>query len=266
MYKIIFSDLDGTLLDDNGKISDDNLKYIKKASDKGIRFVICSGRSYVSLEKFINVVGNNKKDDYGICYNGGIIYKTHSNEIITEHRLERDTAVKIAKMCRKYNDDVGVIGYVRDKLIVEKVNQIVDEYCEYAKIDPVVVNDFSDIDEDFSKVVVNGFNTALKKLEKESDSIPNINKFFSSPILYEFGRLGVDKGSALKELCRLLNIDIKEAIAVGDNYNDISMIEQAGLGIAVSNSENEVKEIADYITISSNNDSPFKEIVEKFIL
>ncbi|MDR2940336.1 MAG: HAD-IIB family hydrolase [Clostridiales bacterium] len=92
------------------------------------------------------------------------------------------------------------------------------------------------------------------------------NIFFSAPILLEFTNLEVSKGVGVKFVSDLLHIDLKDVIAVGDNQNDVPMIKATGLGVAVSNAVDELKEAADYITKNDCDHGAIKEVIEKFIL
>ena len=123
--------------------------------------------------------------------------------------------------------------------------------------------------EPVSKVIIIGDNEELKKVENEvmTTNIKNeMTTFFSADILYEFNPIGIDKGTGLKELSKILNINIEETIAIGDNYNDLSMIKAAGLGVCCVNGENGVKDFADYITKADNNQGAVAEVINKFIL
>jgi hydroxymethylpyrimidine pyrophosphatase-like HAD family hydrolase len=89
---------------------------------------------------------------------------------------------------------------------------------------------------------------------------------YSSNRYMEFNSLGVDKGNGLIDLAKLLNIDIKDTIAVGDNYNDMAMLKVAGLSVAAGNAVEDVKKVCDYTTKADNNEGVVAELIEKFIL
>lgn len=269
-YKYILTDLDFTLLDDSRLIPKANIEAAAKLERLGIKLVLASGRSFMSLAKFINRLNLNKKGNYAIGYNGGIIYEADTNNILIEHKLSSNLANRIIKECKKF--DVDIIIYDTDKLIAESRSEKVNEYCRISGIEPIITNlsEYLSLSEkEISKILLKSNNNELKKAEQyfmASDISKYAAIFFSSSDLFEFNPYGIDKGSALEEFAELMNVSSEEIIAVGDNYNDIPMIERAGLGIAVSNAVPEAKAAADYVTISDNNAGVFKEIIEKFIL
>ncbi len=268
MYKLILCDLDATLLDDNKNIPNINIVNIKKAIDKGCRFVLSSGRSNMSLNNFNKELGLNVKGCYCIGYNGGIIYEVDSLRVLIEHLLEGKFAVKAVRLCREYNVDLMV--YYNERLYFEKPSERINLYAKRSKLIPIQVDNLENVcANDVSKVIIIGRNCILKDIEGEvynrkMDS--EMTTFFSADDLYEFNPLNIDKGTALDELSNILKIDKSKIIAIGDNMNDISMIRKAGLGVAVRNGTDEIKAAADYITEKTNNEGAVAEVIEKFVL
>lgn len=269
MYRVLISDLDGTLLDDNKNISKENLDAIEHIIKKGFIFMIASGRSNMSLDIFNKDIGLNKAGMYCIAYNGGMIFNAESGEKKIEHFLEKDEAVSILDITRKYNSEfVNTMLYTEGELYIENFNEDTDRYCKRSFLEPKVVKDLRSLkNKNINKIFSLGRRDILEEIEKECNCT-NIkykcSAFYSGDMIYEFNPLNIDKGSAILEFSEITGIDIKDIIAVGDNYNDISMIEKAGLGIAVSNSPEEVKKHADVVTINNNNNSVIAEIVEKY--
>lgn len=268
-YKLILTDLDATLLNDKKEVSEEDKKYMKKAFEMGVNTVICSGRSYMSLRKFVESLELNKKGNYGIGYNGGIIYEADTEKVIIENLLDKKYAMEVIKLCKEFKPNAGIVAYCNGELIAEEENQMVKEYAELSGIKPVIVNSFNEyINYDVSKVLLRGENSELLRvLEflKTKDISNYINMFFSSEILFEITKKEVNKGEALKQLAEYLDLNKSQVIAMGDNYNDIDMIREAGLGVAVANAVDDAKKAADYITKSTNNESAFSEVVKKFI-
>lgn len=267
MYKLMLTDLDETLLDNKGEIPEVNKRAIRKAIEEGFKVAICSGRSYMSLEKFILKLGLNVKGCLGICYNGGMIYEADTNKPIREHRLNRECALEIIKECRSFKGDI--IVYIGNKLITERYTDNVRSYCERSVLTPIIVESFEEyINEDVSKILLIGSNDALIKVSEHFEGLEIYNRlmmFFSSDILLEFNEKNVDKGTALEEIAELLNITTNEIIAVGDTYNDISMVQKAGLGVAVANGKEAIKREADYITQRTNSEGAVAEVLERFV-
>lgn len=268
MYKIIFCDLDGTLLDDNRNVSDTNKNAIKKAIEKGCKFVICSGRSNMSIDHFNKIFDFDKIKNYAVAFNGAYIYETNTKEKLVEHLVPSNCAIKAINMCRKF--DVDVMVYKNEMLYFDTPTNRTATYAKRNMVNTTTVDDLIDVaSEPVSKVIIIGDNEELKKVENEvmTTNIKNeMTTFFSADILYEFNPIGIDKGTGLKELSKILNINIEETIAIGDNYNDLSMIKAAGLGVCCVNGENGVKNFADYITKADNNQGAVAEVINKFIL
>lgn len=268
MYKIIFCDLDGTLLDDNRNISDKNIEYINKAIINNCKFVISSGRSNMSLDYFNRYLNLDKSENYTVAFNGAYIYRTDTNEKLAEHLIQKDIAIEAIKLCRDFNVDIMV--YKDEVLWFDNMTERVNSYAKRNMVNFKIVDKIENVlDKSISKVIIIGDNKELKKVENEVEK-SDINKimttFFSSANLYEFNPYGIDKGTGLEELSSILNINVKDTIAIGDNYNDLSMIQRAGLGVCCSNGEAGVKKYADYVTLNDNNNGAVAEIIEKFIL
>lgn len=262
MYKLLLLDLDDTLLDSKGKISEENINAIRAASEKGCHVVICSGRSNMSLKKFNDQL---KINDYTIGYNGGIIYK--DDNIITCHYIDKKLVHDIISHCKNYN--TGILMYQHGEAWIDDYNIYNKQYCERSVLTPHIVDDLLDnLTDEINKVILLGLRHDLDKVIKElpKDIFERCCTFFSHEYLFEFNPLNVTKGTALKELADILDIPVSETIAVGDNENDLPMIKEAGLGIAVKNAIPILKENAGYVTENDCNNSPISEIINKFIL
>ncbi|MBR6401647.1 MAG: HAD family hydrolase [Firmicutes bacterium] len=262
MYKILFTDLDDTLLNDSGSISKNNIAAVQKAIKAGCNVVICSGRSNMSLEKFNNALGIK---DYTIGYNGGIIYK--GDKVLICHYLEKQLVLDIIDYCRSYNVDIQL--YQHDALWLDKETELTKAYCKRSVLTPNVVNDLKlHITDKVNKVIILAKHEILKKLEANMPKhiSENCCTFFSHDHLFEFNPPNVTKGTAVTELTEHLGIPVSQTIAVGDNENDIPMIQAAGLGVAVKNAIQPALDCADYITQGTNNEDAVAEIINEFIL
>lgn len=268
MYKILFCDLDGTLLDDNKKICNDNIKFINKAIENNCKFVISSGRSNMSLDYFNKYLNLDKSENYTVAFNGSYIYRTDTQEKLIEHLIPKNIALNAINLCRNF--DVDIMIYKEEILWFDKPTDRINAYAKRNMVNFKVVDKIEcALNKDISKVIIIGDNKELKKVENEVNKI-EINKimttFFSSSNLFEFNPYGIDKGTGLEELSSILNIDVKNTIAIGDNYNDLSMIKKAGLGVCCPNGEDGVKKYADYITLNNNNNGAVAEVIKKFVL
>lgn len=267
MYKLVLADLDFTLLDDNRNVSRETIETIKKIKQSGVNFGICSGRSFMSLKRFCDMFEINKPGNICICYNGSTLYEPYNNNIISQSKIKYEYAIEIINFLRNY--DVDIIAYDTDKVITEKHTPRIDEYMKMSVLEPMIFQRFEDyIKGDVTKILIKSTAENLKKVEtdfKKSELNEKVLTFYSSKDLFEFNPLNVNKGSGVKALSIYTGIPLSEIIAVGDNHNDISMLEAAGLGIAVANANEYVKKAADYVCTASNNDCVMEEIYEKFI-
>ena len=126
-------------------------------------------------------------------------------------------------------------------------------------------------DKIYPKIISINFTTSvgLEKYQKDflnSQLSKEISCFFSDPKFLEFCNIHSSKGNAMTKLANYLHVDSKNVVAVGDERNDISMIQQAGIGCAVANAHPEAKEVADYISNNTNNQGGVAEVIEKFVL
>lgn len=269
MYKLIAVDLDGTLLNDFGEVPEVNIEYIQKMMGRGVHVALCSGRSYVSLASFENLLGLNKPGCYGICFNGGIVYDAFSKEIINDIRMSRGLALALADEIKHVigNLELGLVIYAGADLYAERGIETVYHYANKSGIPLTELESFSEIGQDVTKLVVRGENALLNAVfHKMSVAAANKCKmYFTAENLLEFIPPESGKGRGLYILAKKLGIPVAETIAVGDHVNDIDMVEAAGLGVAVANAVDPVKAAAAYVTRSDNNSGVIKEIAQRFL-
>ena len=266
MYKMLVCDLDGTLLSNFDDLPESNVLYIKKALEKGIKVILCSGRSPSSLKRFEERLGITAEGCYGIGLNGSVVYKCDTREIINEIWFEKGVAEEIIRNLRKFDTDL--LAYRGCDLYVEKMTPIIDHYVEKSGIKVTVVKNLETIDIRLSKVLVKG---SFEMLSSACDYMKNrlcerANMFFTGETMLEFTDIKATKGNGLRYLADRLGINVKNVIAVGDNENDISMIKAAGLGIAVQNAKDNIKQYADYVTEKTCAEGVLEEIMQKFVL
>ena len=267
--KILFTDLDGTLLDSYKNISDKNLQAIDKMIKAGHKFVISTGRPIQSAVLIAKRYGWDGDGYYISSYNGGLIYDCCAKRSLIRQPVKKEYVRHILDEARACNihahtyDDVNVVS--------ERDTEEVRKYCQAIMVPPVIVPDaISYLKEDPIKVVAisAGSHEVLDKFRERL--LPwcegKLTTVFSSPILLEFANSGATKGLAVKYMCNRFDIPIEDSVAAGDEENDISMIQAAGLGVAMNNATEEVKATADYITSADNDHDGISEIIYKFIL
>lgn len=272
MYKLVAIDLDGTLLDNNKEISDKNKEVLSQAIKKGVKIVICSGRIYAGARLYAKQV---KTDAPVIACNGAIITENINGKVIYSNCLKLEDCLSINSICKKHGVYYHV--YAGDTMFTEKLGFTSLKYYEKNKTLPPedrvkieVVKDMEytlrTVDGEVSKfVIISDDAVALKAVRNEMEQLSEVDIMSSNFDNFEVMNKGVNKGAALKQLSEMLNINPEEMMAIGDNENDISMLEYAGLSVVMDNGEKIVKEIADYITTDNNKDG-VAQAIEKFIL
>ena len=260
-YKLIAIDMDGTLLTTEKKILQQTKEDLIYAFNKGVIVCICTGRGYPAAKRYVNQLGI---DMPLILYNGSRIRMSNDSNVIYNKTIELDVAKSVYETITRYK---GTCCFWReDKLYFNKNDEYAAYYEKLTTIKPTIVTEITDeLLMNINKFIWCG---DPKWLEEVQSSILNglegINYFKSQPMFLEIVPPCVDKGQTLKELCNILGVNQNEVIAIGDEENDLSMIKFAGLGIAMANARQTVKECADYITLS-NNENGVGEAVKKFI-
>ena len=269
-YKLVAIDADGTLLTHDNQITQRNRDAIQAAADKGVRVVLCSGRSYRSLRLFAADIGLNTPGNFVVAFNGGMIVDAYTDEIVYETRIDMPLAKELVAAAKPFSPAAATIVYRdTDHILFNPGIPITDMYAQKVKTIPVPVEDINAaITEDVQKVLLAGFWENLQApaklfLEKFSG---RCNMSFSGDFLFECNELSTTKGSGLAVLCKRLGITLEEVIAIGDHENDLSMIEAAGLGVCMANGEEVVKRAAGYVTENDCENSGVAEVLEKFIL
>lgn len=278
MYKLVAIDLDGTMLNQYGIITEKTKKAISKAQEKGVEVMIASGRAITSVKRFSKEINSNK---YFISGNGAITYDIKNNKILYENILSKTKALKIIKICEEnsiyYNvyTENGIIAknlsyntlyYYKDNLTKP------DENRTHINIVENVYDYFEQREEKILKIMIcdehkTVFNSIVRKLKELSEievlevshMSRKIIKQGTDEIALEYfytevSAKDVDKWNALEEIIGLMNISKEEVVTIGDNANDLKMITNAGLGVAMGESVPYVKQSADIIAPTNDED------------
>jgi len=265
-YKLIATDLDDTLLDTDGKISPLDKESIIKAQEKGIKYVLASGRPTFAMQHLAKELELSKYQSYLISFNGAVIYNCNKKITIFEDALSASDAHLLYDFAKE--NMCEIITYLGDTIVSEDYNEFIQVELDITKMPLIQVANFKHfVQENVIKCILLAPPEHLavmeEKLKEKYGSLYSIAR--SKPFFLEVTRKGIDKGETLKRLCSLLNISLEECIAVGDSYNDITMLEAAGLAIAVANAKDAVKDVSDFITLSHTQNGT-KHFIEKFIL
>lgn len=267
--KVVFTDLDGTLLDDRKQVSPGNRAAIRRALEKGHKIVITTGRPLPSALLLARALDLDRPGCYLIASNGGLIYNNEQRSILYETGLSRahvryllDEAKHAGIHCHSYSKTnvlcesrTKELAYYEQAISVPAI--VVPDITAYLSYDPwkVILIDRE------SKTRLLDFQAAHTDWEKGKCS-----SIFSCDFMLEYCPFTATKGNGVAYLCKTLGIRHADAIAIGDAENDISMITEAGVGAAMANASLPTKAAANYITEKDNNHDGFAEVLERFVL
>ena len=269
MYRMIVSDLDETLLNSQHKVGSENLKWIKKAREKGVYFVPATGRIYAMISDILQDLAlYNVEKEYVISGNGAMITENYQNKMLHFDGMPFEDMLGIMQFATTC--DVCVELFTEDAVYVYNVNdyeqnilnQITGKFVyldsadvSFLKDTPIVKILYMNRDTEYLKSLA----PKMKHLTKD------IEVSYSSNRYMEFNRKGVDKGKAVIWLANMLNIPIEEVIVCGDNYNDVAMLKVAGLSVAAQNAVSDVKNMCDVVTNADCNEGVLAEVIQKYI-
>lgn len=287
MYKLIAIDLDGTLLNSYGQISEKNRNALNKAKEDNAEIVIASGRTTDSVRNIANDIGSK---GYIICGNGSLIYDLQKEEIIYDKFIDKKKALQIIEICEQNSIYYNI--YTENMVITKTLNNNVLFYYQENASKPdnkkTKINIVQDIykyveeleNQHILKITISDsnsiiFNGIIRKLRNIKDidvlDVAHMSRKIiktgteETVIEYYYTEItskNVDKWYAIEYLMDKLNIQREEVMAIGDNVNDKMMIENAGCGVAMGNSAPYIKESAD-IVVSNNNEDGVAEAIEQ---
>lgn len=265
--KIFFADLDGTLLNKQKQITPSTYQTLKEWTKKGHKLVLCSGRALDSIIHVRETLGlGDFSNMYLIGYNGGEIYDCTTKTLLNRVALSYDAAKKCFEIAKRHN--IHIQTFSDTHIITEKEDEELIFYKRAVHTPVIFTDDFMPyLDKEpckclaislHDKKLMNTFSQAIvEELASE------VTVMTSTPNYVEMFPVTSGKGFSVKWLCEHLNIPLENALAAGDEMNDISMIEAAGIGIAMKNGRDFVKEIADVTTEADNNNDGLVPILKQ---
>ncbi|MDR5615839.1 pyridoxal phosphatase [Arsenophonus sp.] len=270
-YRVIALDLDGTLLDPQKQILPQSLAAINQARRQGIKVIIATGRHHVAIHPFYQALN---LDTPAICCNGTYLYDYHAKKVLESDPLSAAEATKVVAYLQ--GTDINHLMYVDDAMLYQQHNDAIERTLKWA--DSLPENQRPNIHK------IDNFNTAIQQVTaiwKFATCTPDIEKLrtFSQTIQQELelacewswfdqvdiAKKGNSKGLRLQRWVESQGLTMKDVIAFGDNFNDVSMLTAAGLGVAMGNSCDEVKKHADIIT-DQNSAPGIAQVIEKYVL
>ena len=269
-YKIIVLDLDGTLTNSNKEITPKTKKGLMDIQKKGYKVVLASGRPTPGVVGLAKELELEKYNGYILSYNGARIIDCNTGNVIYQKTVPNEVIPDLYETAKKH--DVRVISYDIDYDSGEIVSgNGIDKYIELeSSINNLPIKEVDNFGEyitfPVNKCLMSGDHEKLVKamedLQKKYKSYLSI--YFSEPFFLEIMPQNVDKAQSLLMLLSQIGISSNEMICCGDGFNDISMIEIAGLGVAMENAQELVKDAADYVTLSNDNDG-ILHVINKFM-
>ncbi len=268
MYRIVACDLDETLLGMDKQIGAKNIEAIKALKEAGGWFVPATGRGYVTVDGTLKELGLDEPGQYVISFNGGAITENGEHKLIHYEGLPFEMAEELYLRGQKY--DVGIHVYTKETVYGYNLSDL--ERSNLRGRQEIVEIDNTDLDflkgQEIVKVLyMNPDYDYLFTIEPDmADLEDRLDISYSSGRYIEFNHKGVSKGEGLLKLAELLGVDPADTIAIGDNFNDLSMIKTAGLGAGVANTVEEMKKNCDFITEADCDNGAVAEVIERFIL
>ncbi len=262
-YKMITIDLDDTLLTDELTVTDTSKRAIRQAVDQGVIVTLATGRMFASAAKIASQLQLNVPL---ITYQGAYVKGLYDKSTLYEKSVSPGISQEVYNVAQQYGVHMQI--YQEDTLISPEDNDKIKHYVQIANVPYVVREDFEELlARPSTKILYSDDPDKLDHLQdllkKRLGNAAYITK--SKPFFLEILHPEASKGKAILYLAEHFGIDPKQIIAVGDSYNDHDMLEVAGLSVAMGNAVESLKEIADYIT-ATNNEDGVRQVIEKFIL
>lgn len=272
-YKLIAIDMDGTLLSNKHEIPEYNKKMIKKATEAGVKVAITTGRLFASARKYSDAIG---VETPIISSNGAYIREKDRDEVIYESNLSKKQFDEVLSVVKKY----GFTVYMNTSDTVISENAVPDDHAyklvnneldDAWKIKFVEGRSFEETYDEFSNDILKFIcieerenKDELMKAKEELSKFEDLEVVSSWENNFEIMPAGTSKGTAVQRLAEIIGVKQEEVICIGDSENDLSMIKYAGLGVAMGNAIDIVKENADYIT-DTNTNAGVGKMIAKFI-
>lgn len=273
MYRLIASDLDETLLDDSHHVPERVRRAVSAARERGVRFVPCTGRPGPSVAPTLAELGLlGAPGEYVLGFNGGVLTENSApEEPITSCQLPRDVArrlyargVELGLCIHTYT--LGPL-FVYDYLPEERahIEGRLDIRETFARELDEAVGELTVVKLLYMSLDMDRLRSVARELDEEGLT-DGLDVVYSSNRYLEFNAAGVNKGAGLLALAARLGVPREEVMAIGDNSNDVAMLQAAGLGVAVANASEEARAAADYVCAADNNIGGVAEAIERFVL
>jgi Cof subfamily protein (haloacid dehalogenase superfamily) len=260
-------DLDDTLLRSDFSISYNTRNAIKRAESAGIVVALASGRVSAAMDQFARFLGMHKRPGYLICNNGALIQESHTGNILYDKKISSETALVVYDLATAEGFPVQI--YEDNIMYVSRSNEFADYAQKITGLRQVVVENFrAMVAAGCYKLLIPGDPMILPPLEKLLRVYvgKDITLFTGRPYFLEILPAATDKGTALQKLAEILSINREAVLAVGDSLNDEAMIRWAGVGVAMVNGDDRLKNAASLVSKYSNDDDGVADIINRYVL
>jgi hypothetical protein len=264
-YRLVAVDLDDTLLDSALEVSPRTVRALARAREKGVIVTLATGRMFSSAAPIARRLGI---DAPIITYQGALVKNPFTGEELAHRVLPNGVARAVIARLAGYGYHFNV--YLDDRLCMESLTGLGRRYADICRVEAHVVGDLLAFlgERSPTKVLVIAPEDEILALMREMKAVfpaERVHITRSKPYFLEFSHPRATKGQALKYLAERYGIPREAVMAIGDGYNDLDMVEYAGLGVMMDNARDEVKRHADYVTASNDADG-VAEAIERFIL
>ena len=264
--KVLILDIDGTLTNSKKEITDTVLHSLLDIQKNGAKLIIASGRPTHGVKWIADALRLSEYSGYVLCFNGARIANVKTGEVVYQQKFPRECLAPLYEYAKEH--DMGLVTYEEDTVIAAtRLDAHMEFEARLNHMELKQVKDFpSYVDFDVNKCLFTAGVDEAPALERELAIRYKgvISIYRSEPFFIECMPQGVDKAASLAHLFPKIGVSREDAVACGDGFNDISMIKYAGVGVAMANAQEAVKEAADMVTKRTNDEDGLLEVLEKY--
>jgi Cof subfamily protein (haloacid dehalogenase superfamily) len=267
--KLIISDIDGTILDEQHQIDPNLPTELAKLKERKIPFILASARSPKGMQQISAALGIT---EYPLaCYNGALILaNARLNQPISSHEVVHDDVIKIVAEVKEHFPKVAINLYSETTWYVDKLDGWVSKEAAITGEEPQPMDLLSLLESEtfpVHKLLLIGSVTDIQEVKDycEQQDLPESTFYLSKENYLEVTHRDVSKEKALVELADFYKVPLSQTMALGDNYNDLPMLLKAGLGVAMANAPEPIKQQADLVTLSNNESGAAAAIRNSFL-
>lgn len=264
-YELLVMDLDGTLTNSEKKITRKTKEALFRIQEEGVHIALASGRPTPGVTPIAEELELAKYGGYILSYNGAHVMRMDTKEVIYQNVIPKEFIQPLYEAAME--EKIGIISYSSNEIIAgTKQDEFMQKESRIIHLPIHEVENFSEfLDFSVNKCLMTADGDYMAQVEPRMQKrFPELNIFRSEPYFLEIMPQNVDKAFSLSRLLEYMGLTRKQMICCGDGFNDLSMIRYAGLGVAMANAQEVVKEEADYIT-ASNDEDGIVQVIEKFI-